>query len=65
MSKCQKQETKMKLFVSFITTMTTPSETTVGQVINITRDGQVQKRILREGAGETPVKNSTVSGMST
>lgn len=33
-------------------------------VIQLTDDGQVTKRILREGAGSTPEKNNTVSGIT-
>lgn len=30
--------------------------------IDLTDDGQVKKRIIREGVGTTPSKNSAVSG---
>lgn len=31
-------------------------------LINITKDGSVTKRILREGAGSSPEKNNSVCG---
>ncbi|OBZ90583.1 hypothetical protein A0J61_01360 [Choanephora cucurbitarum] len=33
----------------------------LNEVVNITKDGQVTKRILREGSGKQPEKNNTVS----
>jgi hypothetical protein len=41
--------------------MVTDSEV---DIIKLTEDGQVTKRILREGAGTTPEKNNSVSGMT-
>lgn len=32
------------------------------EIINVTPDGKVTKRILREGVGTFPAKNASVSG---